>query len=563
MQNTEPYELTAQIQAKFEQAFAYFLNGQIAQAQTLCEELLEIKPDHAETLHLLGVSAFQTKNHRNAVDLIGRAIAIRPDNAVFHYNLGIVLNELKELTAATASFDKAVSLKPDYHLACLKRANALHELNMFEAALASYDQAITIKPEDHLAHYGRGNALKKLKLFEAAVASYDNAISLKPDYAEAYSNRGNAFQELKQFDAAIASYDKAVSLKPEDHLAQFNRGIALQQLNKFDEALACYDKAIAARPNFPDACWNKSLALLTGGNYLDGWPLYEWRWQVSKFAAAKRNFIHPLWLGQESLAGKTILLHSEQGLGDTIQFCRYIPLISDLGARVILEAEPPLTGLLKEITGLSEVFAKGSSLPEFDCHCPLMSLPLALKTELNTIPCTRRYLKSDPSKSAHWKSRLGEKMNPLVGLVWSGNITHSNDRNRSILLSDLIRHLPAGISFVSLQKDVRDADKSTLESNAEILHLGDELNDFADTAALCDLMNVVISVDTSVAHLNGALGNPTWVLLPFSPDWRWMLDRDDSPWYPDLRLFRQPNPDDWSGAFEKLNSALQTDYGKK
>ncbi|HWR00433.1 MAG TPA: tetratricopeptide repeat protein [Chlorobaculum sp.] len=563
MQNSGSYALTARMQAKFEEARAFHRQGQIAQAQTLYGKLLEIRPDHADALHLLGVAAYQTGNHRKAVELIGKSIAIFPDNAVFHYNLGIALNELKELEAAAACFGKTVSLKPDYHPACLKLANTLQELNRFEAALASYDQAITIKPEEHLAHYGRANALKQLRRFEAAVASYDDAIALNPDHAESYSNRGNALQELKQFDAALASYDKAVSLQPEDHLAQFNRGTALQQLNKSEEALDCYDKAIAARPDFPDACWNKSLALLTGGNYLDGWPLYEWRWQVAKFAAARRNFIQRLWLGRGSLAGKTILLYSEQGLGDTIQFCRYIPLIAKLGARVVLEVDLPLTGLLKEITGLSAVFAKGSSLPESDFHCPLMSLPLAFKTEPNTIPCTRRYLKSDPEKSAQWKSRLGQKMYPFVGLVWSGNITHSNDGNRSVLLSDLIRHLPAGISYASLQKEVRDADRSTLASNAQILHLGDELTDFTDTAALCDLMDAVISVDTSVAHLNGALGNPTWLLLPFSPDWRWMLDREDSPWYPDLRLIRQQKPGDWSGAFEKLNSDLLAAYGKK
>ena len=270
----------------------------------------------------------------------------------------------------------------------------------------------------------------------------------------------------------------------------------------------------------------------------------------------KRAFSQPLWLGQESLAGRTILLHSEQGMGDTIQFCRYAKLVSDLGARVILEVPKPLLGLLKQLSWVSEFVVDGSPLPAFEYHCPLLSLPLAFKTTVHSIPSPTAYLRADPGKLAYWTSKLGEKSTPRVGLVWSGRPEHTNDRNRSIGLATLLQYLPPGYQYVSLQKDVRDSDRPVLESRPDLLHFGHDLNDFADTAALCELMEVIISVDTSVAHLSGALGKPTWVLLPFSPDWRWLLDRDDSPWYPSVKLYRQPRVSDWDSVMKKVRAQL-------
>ena len=271
---------------------------------------------------------------------------------------------------------------------------------------------------------------------------------------------------------------------------------------------------------------------------------------------ARRPFTQPLWLGTESLAGKTILLHSEQGLGDTIQFCRYAQLVAELGARVLMEVPEPLVGLLKDVRGVSHVIVRGSPLPTFDYHCPLLSLPLAFKTNLNSIPCSTKYVHADPVKLTHWTSRLGEKRHPRIGLVWSGRTEQKNDHNRSIALAALIPHLPADCQYVSLQKEVRKIDKPMLESSTNILHFGDELHDFTDTAALCELMDVVISVDTSVAHLSGALGQPTWVLLSFNPDWRWLLERDDSPWYPSIKLYRQPRVGDWDSVLVKLTADL-------
>ena len=264
-----------------------------------------------------------------------------------------------------------------------------------------------------------------------------------------------------------------------------------------------------------------------------------------------------MWLGSQSLQDKTILLHAEQGLGDTIQFCRYASLVAKLGAKVILEVQRPLLGLLKNLDGVSQIIARGDALPEFDYQSPLLSLPLAFKTQLHTIPSALRYLAGDSEKVLAWQARLGEKTKPRVGLVWSGNLEHKNDHNRSLSLSQVLPYLPSSCQYICLQKELRNADQAILAQHPHIQFFGDALEDFTDTAALCDLMDVVISVDTSVAHLAAALGKPTWVLLPFSPDWRWLLDRKDSPWYPSAKLYRQERIGDWNGVLSRVREGLE------
>jgi predicted negative regulator of RcsB-dependent stress response len=411
----------------------------------------------------------------------------------------------------------------------------------------------------HPNHY---DALQLLSLiafnrkeYQTALRFLDKSLTICPD-AAIYSNRGIVLYELRQLDAAVASYDRAIALEPGNAEAYSNRGNALKDLGRLDAAVASYDQAIALRPDIGEVRYNKSLALLLGGDFVAGWEGHEWRWMTEKMKPVKRTFPQPLWLGRESVAGRTILLHSEQGFGDTIQFCRYAKLVADLDARVILEVPESLLGLVKQLSWVSEFVIDGNPLPAFEYHCPLLSLPLAFKTTLSSIPCPTPYLRADPGKLSYWTSTLGEKRSPRVGLVWGGSPEHTNDRNRSIGLAALVQHLPAGFEYVSLQKDVRDSDKPVLESNPHILHLGKDLDDFTDTAALCELMDVVISVDTSVAHLSGALGKSTWVLLPFSPDWRWLLERDDSPWYPSVKLFRQPRVGDWDSVLDKVKADM-------
>jgi predicted O-linked N-acetylglucosamine transferase (SPINDLY family) len=404
-------------------------------------------------------------------------------------------------------------------------------------------------------HSNRGFALAELKRWDEALASFDRAIALKTGSAEVYSNRGVVLKELQRPDEALASFDKAIALRADYAKAHCNRGVVLKELKRLDEALASFNHAVALKTDFAQARFNRSLSLLLQGDFDSGWIDYESRWE-SELVAARRAFRQPLWLGRESVAGKTLLLYGEQGLGDTLQFCRYAQPAADLGAKVILEVQQPLKDLLADLQGVSRVIGQGEMLPEFDYQCPLLSLPLAFGTRLETIPAATRYLAGVPAKLARWQARLGEKSAARIGLVWSGGTAHKYDHNRSIALEQMLRHLPSGLQYMSLQKEVRESDRQSLQSDSRILHWGDELHDFADTAALCECMDVVISVDTSVAHLSAALGKETWILLPWVPDWRWLLDREDSPWYPSARLYRQPTSGDWASVLGRVAADL-------
>jgi hypothetical protein len=325
-----------------------------------------------------------------------------------------------------------------------------------------------------------------------------------------------------------------------------------------EAALDCFARALSLNPNFALARWNRALFNLRRGNFRDGWPEYEARWEVETLNTFKdkREISQPLWLGTPSLEGATILLHAEQGLGDTLQFCRYVKPLADLGARVILEVQAPLVGLLAGLPGVSQIVARGESLPDFDYHCPLMSLPLAFETDLASIPGRHRYLTPDPTRVAEWAARLGPKTKPRVGLVWSGNPRHKNDHNRSIGFAAIAQLVSDDCEFISLQKEVREADRPALEAEPRVLQFGAELGDFTDTAALCELLDVVITVDTSVAHLAGALGKDVRILLGGMVDWRWLDDRLDSPWYPTARLYRQQAGEGWDPVLERVKSDL-------
>ena len=333
-----------------------------------------------------------------------------------------------------------------------------------------------------------------------------------------------------------------------------------KSLYRWDEALASYDQAIAIDPSYADAQYNRALLQLFLGDFTNGWKGYEWRWKnASRLAIGEaREFQRPLWLGRDSIAGKRLLLYSEAGLGDTLQFCRYATRCATLGASVILQVQAPLVELLSGLEGVDRVLPEGAALPEFDFQCPLMSMPLAFNTQLETVPSCARYLASDKTKFARWMAELGKYSRPRIGLAWSGNPKNTIDHSRSIRLADLIAQLPPQFHYFRLQRQVRSADQAALSSSS-IISFPEELLDFANTAALCECLDLVISVDTSVAHLSGALGQRTWVLLPYVPDWRWLRDRDDSPWYPSLKLFRQSSAGDWNHVLNRLASDLGAD----
>jgi len=580
----KPEELT--------QAVALQLKGHTRQAQRIYDEILLREPRNFAALHLSGVIAIQTGDPQRAVDLIGRALAVDSRNAEAHCNRGAALGGLGRWDEALSSYARAIEINPGYAEAHLNRGNALHAMGHSEAALASFDQSIAIKPGFAQAHCNRGdllhelrrldqarlsyahaiaaepghadallgcgNVLKEMQQWDAAMACYDRAIAARPGFAEAHSNRGLLLHELGRYEAAIVSYALAIAAKPGFAAAHSHRGNALLQLNRVGEAIASYDRAIAISSGYAEVYFNRSVAWLLAGDFARGWPDYEWRWlnENGPNIKERRHFPQPLWLGQAPIAGKTILLHSEQGLGDTLQFCRYAKAVAALGARVILEVPEPLIELLGTLDGVTQLVPKGMPLPDFDCHCPLLSLPLAFKTRLDTIPCAGPYLRADAAKVAFWQRTLGDQTRPRIGLVWRGNPNHANDRNRGIRLAGLTPHLPDGLQYVSLQKNLQEADRRTLAANPQILDLTGELRDFSDTAALCECLDLVISVDTSVAHLSAALGRKTWVLLPFSPDWRWLLDRDDSPWYDSVSLYRSTRTGDWTHVTARIAADL-------
>jgi hypothetical protein len=336
----------------------------------------------------------------------------------------------------------------------------------------------------------------------------------------------------------------------------------LQDCSRWDEALQSYDRAISVDPEFADAQYNRAVALLNCGDFGRGWAGYEWRWKIaSRLGLGEvRSFTQPLWLGEESLGGKRVLLHSEGGLGDTLQFCRYASLLDKQGATVYLEVPASLVCVLKNLDGVTQVIAQGDALPPFDYHCPLLSLPLACKTTLDGVPAARRYLHSDAAMVKQWRLQLKHQTRPRVGLVWSGNPNNSSDQRRSIRLADWVAHLPPEIQYFRLQHDVRSDDRKTLDSNPCISSIDDNLLDFVHVAALCECMDIVISVDTSLAHLSGALGQRTWILLSFSADWRWLRDREDSPWYPSVKLYRQQSPGEWREVFERIAADLRREF---
>ena len=387
---------------------------------------------------------------------------------------------------------------------------------------------------------------------------HDRALALEPDLVEAWYGRANALVEVKSYVEALAAYDHALSLQPDLAEAWLGRGNVFADLNRDADALSCYDQAISLNPNLAEAYFNKSFVKLSLGQYQEGWELYEWRWQARLARLPKRDFSQPSWLGDAELRGKTILIHAEQGLGDCIQFFRYLPVLQAGDYRVLFEAPGELIRLPRDQTEGIEFIAKGDDLPHFDFHCPLMSLPLAFGTTLATIPAAIPYLRADRDKTAVWRARLGEetkKSKPRIGLVWSGKLSLRHES--SIALASLAPIISEKAEWHVLQKDIRGRDREALSELALIKNHSELLDDFADTAALISQMDLVISIDTSVAHLTGALGKPLWLLLPFHPDFRWLRDRDDSPWYPTAKLFRQTTDGDWNAVVARVSSELE------
>jgi tetratricopeptide (TPR) repeat protein len=530
--------------------------GRKSEALESFEAALTLKPDYAEAAHNRGVVLAELGRFDEALSSYERALRINPPYADAWYQRGRVLYALQRHAEALESFERAFSLKPAHAAALLHHGIVLNTLGRYGLALQSFDRALKLRPDYAEAHNNRGIALHHSGELGPALQAFNQAIACQPADASAYCNRGITLNELGRLDEALASYDHALQRQPAYADAYYNRGIALLEHRRLDEAISSYDQALAVDPEHINSGWNKALVLLLAGRWMEAWPLYEWRWKKADSRLRQRHFAQPQWQGQSPLSGKTILLHCEQGYGDSIQFIRYASLLVQQGARLVVEAPGELLALFSCITGIAEWVQAGAALPDFDFHCPLASLPRAFGTTVASIPRAAAYLRATDAQQAHWAQKLGPRQRPRIGLAWSGRPSHPNDHRRSLALASLIDYLPEGYDYFCLQKEVRQADMAILAAQTRIRHFTDELQDFNDSAALCAQMDLVISVDTSIAHLAGALGLPTWLLLPYIPDWRWLLDREDSPWYPSFRLIRQDARRDWQSCLQQLRSDL-------
>jgi tetratricopeptide (TPR) repeat protein len=526
-----------------------------AEALGSYDRALALEPDHVDALTNRGDVLRRLRRFEQALPDYDRALALQPDHVAALNNRGLTLRDLQQCEAALASFDRVLAVRPQDPQALTNRGAVLHDLKRYAEAVASYDRALDVRPDDAETLTNRGLALQALDRHDEALASHERALLVAPENASALNNRGVALYRLKRLAQALASYDSALAARPGYAQALSNRGVVLEDLGRFEEAAASYELALAAQPDDADAHFLLGMSWLRTGDFDRGWREYEWRWRSDLAGIAPRHFMQPRWRGGDEIAGRTILLHGEQGFGDAIQFCRYAPLVAARGARVILEVAAPLRALMGGLSGVAQVITRGDPLPAFDLHCPLLSLPLAFATRLGTIPSAVPYLRMPMRPGISGDPRLQTAQGPRIGLAWSGNPAHRKDRDRSIGLRMLAPLLQHEGTFVSLQKDVPAADAELL-AHGDILHCGDELVAFSDTAARVAPLDLVISVDTSVAHLAGALGKPVWLLLPHVPDWRWLLHRNDSPWYPTARLFRQDATGVWDGVVARVCDAL-------
>jgi tetratricopeptide (TPR) repeat protein len=582
----------ARLAGIFNRALPLHQSGRLQEAAALYGQVLSLEPANFDALHLLGVIHIDTGRPDHGAALISRAIAGDPNVAAAYSNLGKALNDLgrhgealancdvairlepnfadahnnrglalyglARAADAAVAFGKAIALAPGFAQAHRNRGMALQAMGRPKDALASYDRAIALGEDLVALHLNRGLALRDLDRQEEALESFDLAIGRQPDVTEAHHHRGLALADLGHPEGALASFDAAIALNPSAAVTHYSRAEVLDELMRPEESMASYDRAIALKPDFASALWNRSLKLLQAGRFEAGWRDYEWR--KAKWDPRTRDFApERLWSGQADVNGKTIFVYSEQGFGDTLQFCRYVKLLEEKGASPVLAVQAPLSSLLQQLTPATPMLDEGAMAPRFDLHISMLSLPLAFGTTLQTIPAPPWYLRADPDRRARMESRLGPKVRPRVGLAWSGNPTHRRTYDRSIPLAHLRPLLAGDIDWICLQKELRAADAETLKDVGRIGFQGDALADFGETAALVDAMDLVITIDTSIAHLAGAMGRPVWILLPLNADWRWFLDRSDSPWYPSARLFRQRTLGDWRPVIEAVAAELQ-DY---
>ncbi len=569
-------------------------HGDLKEVKQLYEQLLISDPDNHDLLHSLGVIVFQEGKYNEAIELISKAIQEDGCVAKYHNTLGIILEALGKFQEAVHAYQKAVTIKPDYAEAYHNMAIALQSLGRYDAAVEKCTQAISLEPNFARAYNTRAFSLEKQKLYDEAIKNYRQALQLEPNlveaynhlgvllneqgkideaiknfrqalqcdpyYAELYNNLGIALKEQEQFSEAMANFVRSIQLDPQFAEAYYNLANSLRDEGRCVEAINNYNKAIGLNPDYAQAHWNLSLTNLLSGNYLEGWKGYRWRRNADlKILTDYHKNGKSRWDGS-SFENKTLLVHYEQGLGDNIQFVRYLPMVKERGGTVVYETLKPLIGLFKGFPGVDEIveYRKDEKLSlHYDVYSSLMDMPNIFGTTVETIPAGVPYIHADPAKVEYWRKKLsGDDLK--VGIVWAGSPEHGNDRYRSCSLKCFASLAEIeGVQLYGLQKGQAAGQMDEYADTIKVTNISKDFNDLTDTAAAIENLDLVISVDTSVLHLSGAIGKCTWALLPYAPEWRWMLYRNDSPWYPTMRLFRQANWSDWAAVFQHVAEELQ------
>lgn len=572
---SETSKSALRIQSLLQQAVDLHQKGAFKEAADLYEHVLSIERNNFEAIHLLGLIAYQTHNAQKGVEWMRRALNINPRSIACLVNLGLAEHATGDLGNATQRYLSALKIKRDFAQAHYNLANVYKDQKNWSAAILSYEAALSLKPDYWEAQLNLANVFESTNQFERALDSLNKVLFINPYIAKAYNNRGNVNKKLENWLDANKDYDVSIQLDQSYIDVYVNKGNLLKDLGYWGPANEAYSCCLKINPQHPKAIWNKSLLNLILGDFIQGWQGYEARWNPAN--AEELNLIlnqlegvkiNREWRGGGEIKGKKLLLYAEQGLGDSIQFVRFVPQLMEMGAVVYLVVQSQLIELFKQIKGVSLLLAMGAQLPEYDLSCPLMSLPLVLKINTEEQFDRSPYIRSDPRKVEQWETRLAqirprpqfehsEKRSSLrIGVAWRGNAVHANDKYRSLPYADFIECLPGEAHYISLQKDVSEAEKGLLLQDNILIDCTENLTDFSETAALCATLDLVICVDTSVAHLAAAMGKEVWVLLPFSPDWRWMINRKDSPWYGKVTLFRQTIWGDWSGVLKLVKQTL-------
>jgi len=526
--------MTPQIQIMLQQAMQAFQSGNFDRANSILVKIIQADSKCLPALHVLGLIKVSQEKYKEAADYLGRAVRLNPNDASLRYNL----------------------------------AKALVDSGFNKESITHHKKAIELEPDNPEILLNYAKTLASLENFNEALDILNCAVNIAPNHAGLWVNKGNILHSLKSYDEAIVNFDKALQISPENAVAWTNKAISLEALDRLDEAIFAYDCATKVDQAYVSAYWNKSNLKLSLGDYQSGWELFEWRWRTKAQKNLFRQYPQPIWLGGESLKDKTILIWSEQGLGDSIQFCRYVKMVADLGANVIFEVQEPLVELFGSLDGVDQIIPMGSRVSDFDFHCPLMSLPLAFKTSIETIPNQVPYIKPAKNKISFWGNRLDRSKKLQVGLVWSSGFRPDHpelweaNAKRDIPLSLLAQINLPDIAFYSLQKGSNGEKqlaiwKESPENSMNIIDFTQDLLDYSDTAALIDALDLIISVDTSVAHMAGALGKPVWVLNCYDSCWRWLRNASLNPWYPTAKIFHQPIRGDWSPVVVEVQECLK------